>query len=398
MTSLLSALRYLQGERPGLHAGREHPAPIVGELASLLPSIQIQTAVRLADVSYYQEEIAFPIMRAAGIAGTIIRAGQRNWVDIRFKENWRKAKEAGLPRGSYWLFDSREDPRKQAALWASLVRDEPGELVHVADLEENYGGPYGTKAHFKEFLLEFQRLTGLPDDRVAIYTGHFWWMERVGNDPFFARYALWLAWYASMSVVRVPAPWDESDLLFWQYTSSGNGTAYGVSSLEIDLNYYCCDLAAFHKRFPLTFEGDPPMPEIDYVYSITPDYSDGNLVRTEPDTGNNTPVAKLAYGKLAYGNRKLTIAEDKYEIVNGVNKKVNQADDIWLEVLEVDGQLLPRPAYIAGIHLGNQVATIKQIGTLPDPVTTLPDLPYTVTLGDDVTYAKATISGVLKPK
>ena len=30
----------------------------------------------------------------------------------------------------------REDPKKQAALWWSLIQDDPGELVHAADFEE----------------------------------------------------------------------------------------------------------------------------------------------------------------------------------------------------------------------------------------------------------------------
>ncbi|RPH37475.1 hypothetical protein EHM92_02605 [bacterium] len=246
--SLLSVIRHLRGERPGMSAGRAFDPSL---LALLAPSIAIETQIQLADVSYYQGEIDFRVMRATGIDGVIIRAGQRFWVDIRFKENWQKVKEAGLPRGSYWLYDSREDPKKQAALWWSLIKDDPGELVHAADLEEGYGGAYGSKAHMKEFILEFQRLSRLPDDRIAIYTGFFWFTERIGNDPFFERYPLWLAWYANMSVVRVPAPWSESDLLFWQRTSSGDGKLHGVGSLEIDLNWYCCTARSFSLRFGL---------------------------------------------------------------------------------------------------------------------------------------------------
>lgn len=101
----------------------------------------------------------------------------------------------------------------------------------------------------------------------------------------------------------------------------------------------------------------------DYIYSITPTDASGSKVRPEPDTGNTTSLA-LPYGKYAYGNRRITIAEDKFEN----NVQVNQAGDIWLEVLEVNGTLLPQPGYIAEIHLGRRYATITQIGTLPPPV------------------------------
>jgi lysozyme len=226
--------------------------------------IAIQTQIRYADVSFWQGDINFEVMGAV-LDGVIIRAGQRNWEDSRFRENWRKAKEAGLPRGSYFLYDSRADPKKQAALWWSLIKDDPGELVHVADLEENYGGPYGTPAHMRTFIQEFQRLSGLPDDRIVVYTGFFWWTERVGNDSFFRRFALWIAWYASMNAVQVPAPWIETDLFGWQYTSSGPGPLYGVSSLEIDLNWYCCSAATYSKRFNLGAP-PPPNPDEDTMY------------------------------------------------------------------------------------------------------------------------------------
>lgn len=403
-------LRYLQGERPGMHAG-VLPSALEQGLVELLypdtlfaPSIAIQTQVRIADVSFWQEDIDFAKMRAAAIAGVIIRAGQRNWVDSRFKENWQKAKTAGLPRGSYFFYDSREDPVKQAELWWTQIQGDIGELVHVADFEESYGGSFGRKEHFKSFLQHFQEISHLPDHRIAVYSGYFWWLQRIGDDPFFRRFSLWLAWYAEMGVVRVPPPWTEADLLFWQYTDSGDGPFYGVSSQEIDLSFYCCDLATFNKRFPLGSSEPPPTgdPMTDYIYSITPTGALGSKVRPEPDTGN-TSMITLPFGKVAYGNRKLTIAEDKWETINGVSTQVNKAYDIWLEVLEVDGVKLAQPAYVAEIHLGQRYATIRQIGSLPPPPTS-GDLVITQTFSyTGYSLVSSVVSGdtvttTLKPK
>ena len=141
-----------------------------------------------------------------------------------------------------------------------------------------------------------------------------------------------------------------------------------------------------------------------FIYKITPTSSIGSKVRTEPDTGNTSNLV-LAYGRLAYGNRRLTIAADKWEIINGINTQVNKAGDIWLEVLEVDGATLPQPGYIAEIHLGQRYATITQIGTIPtdpdpdpDPEPApLPDLPVQIILGDDVTYQRQVINVTIKP-
>lgn len=404
---LRSRIRYLQGERRGMGSELKPPTPKEEALITILypetiwaPTILIQTVVRLCDVSFWQGLINFVVMKAAGIAGVIIRAGQGGWEDIKFKINWLLAKAAGLPRGSYFFYDSRADPREQAELWWSLIEGDTGELVHVADFEESYGGPYGKKEDFRAFLIRFQQLSGLPDHRIAIYTGFWWWIARVGEDLFFSRYNLWLASYGEMGSARIPAPWSARDLLFWQYTASGDGGAYGVSSREIDLNWYCCDGAAYGRRFPLISsiptEGEP-MP--DYVFKITPLYSDGSKLRPEPDTGNTPLSVKLSYGQYAYGNRKLTIAEDKYEVINNVNIQVNQADDVWLEVLEMNGAVLSRPAYIAEIHLGRRYATITQIGTPPaePPPEPADEIVITQTFSSPG-YVSQTVTTILKPE
>jgi|SRR5215213_8024015 hypothetical protein len=98
-----------------------------------------------------------------------------------------------------------------------------------------------------------------------------------------------------------------------------------------------------------------------YIYSITPTNPNGSRVRPEPDTGNTPLHVRLLSGKYAYGNRRIIISEDRYEMVHGVNTRVNKAGDVWLEVLEVDGTQLPERGYIAEIHLGQRYATITQI-------------------------------------
>ena len=358
---------------------------------SFSPSIAIQTSVLIADVSYYQLEIDWQKM-ASQLAGAIIRAGQRTWPDIRFRENWTRAKAAGVPRGSYWFYDSREDPKRQAALWWQQLQGDIGELVHVADFEESYGGPYWQPSHFKEFIQEFQRLSGLPDDRIAIYTGYYWWLSRVGPDLFFKKYKLWLAWYAQMSVVRVPAPWGEADLLFWQWTSSGNGQLYGVGSLEIDLNWYCCDLVDFRTRFNLGGTPPPPggpMP----IYEATA-IGDNTRLRNDHST-NQAYIGNYDRGTRFHGNSVWVNPADIFA-ADGISL-LQSKGDTWLQVVDVNG--VAKPGWVAIIHRGFSICTINPpVPPQEPPVSTFPDLPYSVTLGDDITYEKATLTGVLKPK
>jgi GH25 family lysozyme M1 (1,4-beta-N-acetylmuramidase) len=362
-----SFLRHLQGERPGMGSELVMPTPRQELLAQFSPAIAVDGSVLDPDVSFYQVVIDFEKMKLAGAAGVIIRAGQRTWVDSRFRENWPKAKAAGLPRGSYWLYDSREDPKKQAALWWSLVKDDPGELVHAADFEESYGGPYGSVTNMRTFVQEFQRLSGLPDDRIVIYSAYYWWLDRTGGDPYFARFPLWLAWYAAESVVRIPLPWTAADLLFWQYTSSGDGTLYGVSSKEIDLNWYCCSMVHYRARFGL--DAVPPLPpQGEIMYS-----------------GKTAVVAKLwnSIGGSQIG-----------EIPAGTTVTGDAPANGYAYIRT------PKQGYTKTIWLTDY----KQVPVVPPPPpdTTLPDLPYnyTFTIGEGSPYQEVTITGagVLKPK
>lgn len=253
--NLSQFIRYWQGERRGMGSQLAAPRMEQRTLYEFYSSITIPNEVLLSDVSFYQADIDFAKMKAAGLAGVILRAGQRYWIDSKYGVNQAQAKAAGLPRGSYWFYDGREDPKKQAALLWSIVKDSGLELWYVMDLEDNYGGAYANKASRRTFIEEFQRLSGLPDDRILIYSGFYWWNENMGNDAWFRKYRLWLAWYAAESAVRVPAPWLESDLVLWQYTSSGDGLRYGVSSLEIDLDWYNGTPAQFTAEYGLPTGG-----------------------------------------------------------------------------------------------------------------------------------------------
>lgn len=205
------------------------------------------------DISFYQDNPDTPngvdFNRMAQVAGfTIIRIGQGSWADRDFAKNWKAAKTAGIPRGSYWFFDSRYDPIAQANLAAVTLGSDLGELPVFADYEESYGGPWAGWQNFKKFLVRLQDLLQLKE--IGIYTGYYYWRDHSpapGADlEWFKRFPLWMARYSS-TIFPLPAPW--TDWLFWQYTSSGDGAHYGCESKEVDLNYFNGDQAAFNARF-----------------------------------------------------------------------------------------------------------------------------------------------------
>jgi GH25 family lysozyme M1 (1,4-beta-N-acetylmuramidase)/uncharacterized protein YraI len=222
------------------------------------------------DVSVYQDEprtrrgIDFVKMNQVADF-VIIRAGQLLAEDSDFKVNWRNAKDAKLPRGSYWFYDSRADPKQQADLWYDLLDGDPGELPLFLDLEETYGGPYGGWKNWKIFLDRIKALVGRKE--VGIYTAYYYWQSN-GPDPatqadeleYFHRYSLWIAHHGVREPL-VPKPWSKDEWLFWQYTATGDGFFYGAESEDIDLNYFYGDAQEFAERFNVPVPMDPVPPE-----------------------------------------------------------------------------------------------------------------------------------------
>jgi lysozyme len=251
------------------------------------------------DVSFYQDDPGTPngidFVRMNKLADfVIIRAGQNLWTDRDFNKNWQAAKTAGLPRGSYWFYDSRADPKKQAELWVSLLKDDMGELPLFADLEEAYNGQFRGWENWKIFLEHLRSLVGQKE--IGIYTAYYYWVNNAPNPftqardlEYFHRYPLWIANYGVTSPL-VPKPWSADEWLLWQFTATGGGILYGVESAEIDLNYFNGDAQAFADRFNQPLPPDPTPPEpTDQKYIVN---AGALYVREGPGT-NYTAIGYL---------------------------------------------------------------------------------------------------------
>lgn len=163
--------------------------------------------------------------------GVIIRAGQAGWKDIAFDMSWARSRSAGLKRGSYWFYDSRVNPKRQAELWVSILGSDTGELELWMDFEDKYKGDYHGHKHWYDFAERLKAL--LPEKQLGVYTGYYYWLENTKpSDTYFKEYPLWIAWYGGTP--KIPPIWN--DWLMHQYTDNGNGPAWGVASGNIDIN------------------------------------------------------------------------------------------------------------------------------------------------------------------
>lgn len=225
------------------------------------------------DCSFYQDDndtpqqIDFNKMKSNGASFVIIRAGQNTWVDPDFAYNWKKAKEAGLARGSYWFYDSRAKPEIQAELYYSQFKGDFGELPLFADFEESYGGVYKGVANWKIFTNKLKSLLIGTTAIVGIYTAYYYWLDNTSqaSSEYFKDFPLWIAQYSS-SPSLVPYPWTKDNWMFWQFTEKGDGLAFGAESLNIDVNYFNGDITKFNQTFKLG-ETLPPIINTDKHYN-----------------------------------------------------------------------------------------------------------------------------------
>lgn len=206
---------------------------------------------KLPDFSFYQDKPDTPqgidfTQTRQQTRGVILRAGQNLWEDNEFDISWKNAKAAGLARGSYYFYDSRADPKRQAEKYADVLGNDPGEMELWCDFEERYGGAFTGWKHWYDFMERLKVL--LPHKQLGVYTGFYYFNEFAFGKKYFAQYPLWIAWY-NPNPPLVPSIWK--DWTYWQFTDDYPSDGWGAESNEIDMNYFAGSEADFIKRYGL---------------------------------------------------------------------------------------------------------------------------------------------------
>lgn len=183
------------------------------------------------DVSAWQGVIDWEKARANGAAFVFIKASQQLFRDRCFSDNWHGSQAAGLPRGAYHYLTWDVSPGDQAHFFARLLKDDPGELSPVVDFEESAGCPPQSAARLRTFIQEVESILARP---CMVYTSPGFWQAHGSQDAFFSLRPLWLAHWG-VERPGVPPPWKT--FAFWQFTSKGDGAAFGVSSRGLDCSY-----------------------------------------------------------------------------------------------------------------------------------------------------------------
>ena len=191
------------------------------------------------DVSRYQEIIDWDNVKQMNVENVQINfafikatEGVRN-KDPYFQRNWKRAKEAGMPRGAYHFFIATRSGKTQAENFIKKVELSPGDLPPVLDVEETYGvAPQKLRQRVLEWL---QTIEEYYKVKPILYTNVDFYKYYLKDQ--FDSYPLWVAHYLQKERPRIYRDWT-----FWQHSESG--CANGIAAY-VDFNVFNGDSTAF---------------------------------------------------------------------------------------------------------------------------------------------------------
>jgi GH25 family lysozyme M1 (1,4-beta-N-acetylmuramidase) len=210
-----------------------------------------------------QKHVDFQKMKSNGVASAVvIRAGQDTYLDSEFRTNWENAKKALIPRASYWFCDKDSTPQSQARLYWNTLKPDMGEGFLAGDIE--YGSWDDWNSYYI-FFNELQQLSGLPNEKIVLYSNYYFWLEHVrtatsSQRRWFSKFPFWLASYIDpiySSKVLCPPEWTSPTV--WQWGTPAIGLENGAWSKEIDANLWNGGIGSFNKMFGNI--PTPPTPE-----------------------------------------------------------------------------------------------------------------------------------------
>lgn len=199
------------------------------------------------DVSYYQGDINFAVMKASGIQAVIIRAGYGTTTDKRFVSYINAAVREGLAVGVYWFIYAADTAKSMLNARKCLDVIRPykefitlgvwGDWEYDSDrLAGALSAEYRSKiVHTFNSKIETEGYeAGIYSNQDYIQSGKF-------QSWLVSQYPLWFARYSS-SISSYAFEGKNGRPYMWQYSSTGVGKVHGVSSQNLDLNKVYVDI------------------------------------------------------------------------------------------------------------------------------------------------------------
>lgn len=181
------------------------------------------------DVSHHQKKIDWNAIKADSIHFVFMKATEgKNFLDPRFKKNWRNAQQQKIIRGAYHFYRPSVHSTIQAQHFIKTVQLASGDLPPVLDLEVTDNRPKQIIIDgARNWLIAIENHYGI---KPIIYTNRDWYEKYIEGN--FEDYVIWMAAY---TIVPRPKLSDDTQWHFWQYTN--NGRVRGVNG-AVDLNVF----------------------------------------------------------------------------------------------------------------------------------------------------------------
>lgn len=258
------------------------------------------------DISYWQGNVDFVKMKNAGIKAVIIRAGYGTTTDKNFIKYIKGAIAAGINIGVYWFLyaKNRSRAKANAAKCIALIapyRDHI-KLGIWADWEYDSDKNAGklTAAARSELVDTFCEEIKTAGYEVGIYSNQDYIKSGKFTRDLIAKYPIWFARYAAKTGAYADKGRDGKPYM-WQYTDSGKGRTYGVSSSKIDLNKVYIELAVEEPAAAGTQAAQRPVAAgtLDYALVFNAEFYYEKYPDLQAAYGNDS--AKLLEHYLVFG-------------------------------------------------------------------------------------------------
>lgn len=177
------------------------------------------------DVSHWQGKIAWKRVKADGVEFVFAKATEaQSFVDPQYERNRRRATALGIPFSAYHFARpdrTYKDAVREADHFVRTARLAGPHLLPVLDLETTGGLNRRQLTRWVQAWL--RRVESRLGVKPMIYTGVYFWRDRMGDSQWFANngYRLWIAhWYVDQP--RTPAGnWAGQGWTVWQTTDCG---------------------------------------------------------------------------------------------------------------------------------------------------------------------------------
>jgi len=241
---LLSACQKLAFSGLLLLAGYIEPAPVPAEAPHDEPketaskNVVTATAIKGIDVSRWQKEVDWALVRDAEVTFAFVKATQGDFrQDPYFSRNWTETRRHGIKRGAYHFFKPEAPIQCQIELFTNSVVLEPGDLPPVLDVEVS--DPKVSPAQLREGIkLWLEGVTAYYGVKPIIYTSQNYYRRYLQGH--FQDYHFWIARYSAVQ----PEVHHTDSWMFWQHTDRGKITGINTA---VDINFFAGDVEALRQ-------------------------------------------------------------------------------------------------------------------------------------------------------